>query len=163
MIIQTDRLIIRYFTLEDIDLVFEINNHPECILFNGWNSMSINKCKSVLQTWIDAYKLHSSWGVFCVEERMTSEKVGMTFIYDHNETNEYEIGFRFRKDKWGNGYAQEITKEYLSYAKYKLKSKLVYAEVDSKNTNSLRIFEKMNFEKKAHPNGESGVLYEMHL
>ena len=41
MILETDRLIIRKFTHEDIELIYDINNNPECIKFNGWDSMRL--------------------------------------------------------------------------------------------------------------------------
>jgi RimJ/RimL family protein N-acetyltransferase len=66
MKIETERLIIRRFTEEDIDLIFDINNNPECIKFNGWDSMSIEKCKESLEKWINNYSISSNTGAFCV-------------------------------------------------------------------------------------------------
>jgi len=156
---NTSRLIIRKFTEDDIDIIYEINNHPECIKFNGWDSMSKEKCRNVLLNWMSKYSDQSKSGVFCVEEVETGSKVGMTFIVDHNNTQEYEIGFRFRRDKWGNGYAQEVTKYFIKYAKDKLNAKEIYAEVDTLNTNSRRIFNKQKFKEYEHPSGPEGVLY----
>ncbi|MCB2297879.1 hypothetical protein [Clostridium tagluense] len=39
MRIETERLIIRKFTSQNIDLIFDINNNPECIKFNSWDSI----------------------------------------------------------------------------------------------------------------------------
>ena len=92
---NTSRLIIRKFSENDIDIIYEINNHPECIRFNGWESMSEEECRDVLKRWIGTYEVSSKEGVFCVVERDTGNKVGMTFIVDHNKSKTYEIGFRF--------------------------------------------------------------------
>ena len=52
MILQTERLILRHFIQDDLDLVIDINNHPECIRFNRWDSMSAEDCKKSLDKWI---------------------------------------------------------------------------------------------------------------
>lgn len=163
MRLETERLHIREFTMHDIDIVYEINNHPECIVYNGWNSMSYDECSEVLKRWIDQYKNHSEWGVFCVVIAKTNEKVGMTFLYDHDGSNTYEIGYRFKKSMWGNGFAQELTRAYFKYAKDILNSEMIYAEVDAHNTNSRRIFEKLKFDECEHPSGAQGILYKMIL
>jgi len=157
--LNTSRLIIREFTEQDIDIIYEINNHPECIIFNGWDSMSKQECHEVLIRWMSKYELSSAEGVFCVEEIESGLKVGMTFIVDHKKSKEYEIGFRFKRDMWGNGYAQEITNYFTKYAAEELKAKAIFAEVDVLNNNSRRIFEKLKFEEYEHPFGPEGILF----
>jgi len=51
-LMNTSRLIIRKFSEDDIDIIYEINNHPECIRFNGWDSMSKDECRIVLHNWM---------------------------------------------------------------------------------------------------------------
>ena len=93
MKIETERLIIRQFTSEDIDLIFDINNNRECIVFNGWESMSIEKCKENLDKWVGNYSISSDTGAFCIENKIDKSKIGMAFIVKWKEANQYEIGF----------------------------------------------------------------------
>ena len=160
---QTKRLNIRMFTPNDLEMLYEINNHPECIRYNGWSSMSKNECMAVLNKWINASVENPAHGVFCVElnrEGNAEEgKVGMTFLMDHRRSGKYEMGFRFKRDLWGYGYAQELVDAWTDYAKNRHHAKAVYAEVDGENMRSLNVFRKRAFCEKEHPSGQGGILF----
>ena len=80
MILKTERLLLRHFTMDDLDLIVDINNHPECIRFNRWDSMSVEDCQASLKRWIAQYAdFPAGSGVFCVENS-AHEKVGMAFL-----------------------------------------------------------------------------------
>ncbi|EQB86289.1 hypothetical protein M918_15230 [Clostridium sp. BL8] len=70
MILETERLIVREFTDEDIDLIYDINNDPECIKFNGWDSMSYERCQEEIRKWIEKYSFSPGTGAFCVESKI---------------------------------------------------------------------------------------------
>ena len=162
MYIETDRLIIRNFTSEDIELICEINNHPECIRFNGWDSMSLTECENVLNKWIQGYIEHPKYGVFCITTK-DYIGVGMGFIMKYENSNDFEVGFRLRRNAWENGYATEITREFINYASEELNAHNVCAEVDSNNERSLKIFRKLGFEEYVHPAGEGGKMFKYRL
>jgi len=157
---KTERLNLRKFSETDIDIVYEINNHPECIRFNGWDEMPREKCLQVIKNWKNKYDTLERSGVFHISVSESSTPLGMAFIVDHNETGNYEIGFRFRRSLWGNGYAQEITRFFMEYAQTTLNANSIFGEVHVDNINSCRIFDKLKFEKQVHPSGPSGVLYK---
>jgi RimJ/RimL family protein N-acetyltransferase len=69
MILETEGLIIREFNHEDIDLIYDINNDPECIRFNSWDSMSYEDCQKDIKKWIDQYSNSPGTGAFCVENK----------------------------------------------------------------------------------------------
>lgn len=157
--IETERLLLRKISQEDIDLIFEINNDPECIRFNGWDSMSLEKCKDVIDNWIDKYKNSEVIGVFCVKYKANKDKIGMAYIIGYKEPNQFEIGFRLRSACWNRGYAKEITRGFIRYAENNLKANEVVAEVFRVNSSSRNVFEKLGFEMSVHPCGEDGLLY----
>jgi len=163
MRIETERLIIREFTDEDIDLIFDINNDPECIKFNGWDSMSMDKCKETLEKWIHKYSASSDTGAFCVENKVDKSKIGMAFIVNWKEANQYEIGFRLRRKCWEKGYAKEITSEFIKYAKSNLGADTIIAEVYKANTRSRKVFQKLGFIELSHPEGEDGLIYKYEI
>lgn len=159
MIFDTERLIIRKFHHEDIDLIYDINNDPECIKFNGWNSMSYDECIEVLSKWINQYTRLIDSGAFCVEGKVDKEKIGMAFIVETDKKGEFEIGFRLRRKHWSHGYAKEICKGFIDYSKKMLDAKYIIGEVHKDNFKSRNVFEKMGFEKFNHPSGEEGLIY----
>lgn len=157
--IVTERLSLRKINEEDINLIFDINNDPECIRFNGWDSMSLDKCKDEIDKWMNKYKENDQLGVFCVEHIESKEKIGMAYIVSYQVPGRFEIGFRLRSAQWNNGYAKEITREFIRYAKSCLNADEVIAEVYKANARSRNIFEKLGFEMSTHPDGEDGLLY----
>lgn len=163
MILETERLIVREFTDEDIDLIYDINNDPECIKFNGWDSMSYERCQEEIRKWIDKYSLNPGTGAFCVESKIEKTKIGMAFIVSTDKAGEYEIGFRLRRIHWDKGYAKEITKGFIEYSKNNLNASNLIAEVYKSNIRSRNVFEKLEFSKFQHPHGKDGLLYKHNL
>lgn len=159
MILETPRILIRRFTAEDIDLIYEINNHPECIRFNGFDSMSYERCQEVLKGWMDKYAEEENVGVLCAESRENGTKIGMAFIVKTKLAGEYGIGFRLRRTEWDKGYAKEITKGFIEYGANVLKGSAVVAEVYKANERSRNVFQKLGFIEKQHPEGEDGLVY----
>lgn len=159
MLIETKRLTIRQLIHDDLELIYEINNDPDCIKFNGWEEMSLEDCQSTLYKWTFEYQTSTDYGVFIAVEKASNEPIGMCFLRQSNQDS-YEIGFRFRKKMWGKGYAKEVTEILCDHAKHKLQAKRVFAETHTANTNSRNVFQKLNFEEQEHPSGPEGVLYE---
>lgn len=163
MILQTERLLLRHFTAEDLDLIVDINNHPECIRFNRWDSMSVEDCKASLDKWISMYSsITAGCGVFCVEN-LDSEPIGMAFVTPLEEDGLFEIGFRLRRCHWEKGYATEISRAFLQYAKHTLQASAVIGIVHKDNSRSRRVFEKLNFSCSSHPMGGDGLIYRFEL
>lgn len=157
MILQTERLRLRHFTADDLDLIVEINNHPDCIRFNRWDSMSVEDCRKTLENWMAKYPALPGCGVLCLET-LDGEKLGMTFLVPQ-ENGEYEIGFRLRRCHWGKGYATEISQALLTYTKEQLHASAVIAMVNVENQRSQRVFEKLNF-RTVPWDAPDGILYK---
>ena len=162
MVLQTERLTLRHFTADDLDLVVDINNHPECIRFNRWDSMSVEDCRSSLDKWISQYdSFPTGSGVFCVENA-EKEKIGMAFLVPCGDGT-FELGFRLRRCHWEKGYATELSKGLIHHAKEQLHASAVIGLVHKDNHRSRRIFEKLNFSCHPHPEDGDGLLYSFNL
>ncbi|NEU04847.1 GNAT family N-acetyltransferase [Clostridium senegalense] len=129
MVFETERLVVRKFNNEDIDLIYDINNDPECIKFNGWDSMSYEDCQDVLRNWIEEYSTFALTGAFCVESKNEISKVGMAFIVEKDKHGEFEIGFRLRRVHWDKGYAKEITFGFINYSRNKINANSLIEEI----------------------------------
>ncbi len=159
-LIETERLRLRPFHESDLSLIYSINNNPECIRFNGWDSMSHAACQEVLIKWQARQAELKTSGPMCVVEKNTGEAVGMAFILPWQECEEtYEIGFRLQFEKWHQGYAKELTKGFVDYAQNVLKANAIVGEVGTLNERSLNVFRKMGFVESTHPDGDDGRLF----
>ncbi|WP_299161603.1 GNAT family N-acetyltransferase [uncultured Tenacibaculum sp.] len=77
-------------------------------------------------------------GVF---EKNKNELIGLAGFLT-NEEEERELGYRFRKDFWGIGYASEITKEMINYSFSVLNFEKITADVWIENIPSNKVLSK---------------------
>ncbi|WP_272151503.1 GNAT family N-acetyltransferase [Tenacibaculum aiptasiae] len=77
-------------------------------------------------------------GVF---EKNKNELIGLAGFLTNDE-EERELGYRFRKDFWGKGYASEITKEMINHSFSLLKFEKITADVWVENIPSNKVLNK---------------------
>ena len=61
-----------------------------------------------------------------------------------------EIGFILRRDHWGRGYMLEATRTLLRFAFEQLALHRVEADVDPRNDASIRLIERLGFQREGH-------------
>ena len=107
MILETERLIIREYTPDDFDTLYEILSDAETMKYypkpydeNGVNRW-INWC-------IDSYRQHG-FGLWALELKETGAFIGDCGISMQNIDGEIlpEIGYHVHKNYWRQGYAKE--------------------------------------------------------
>ncbi len=143
-IIQTDRLRLREFTLEDTKFIIELLNSPEWIRFIGDKNVKTEKqAKDYLKNGPIKSYLENGFGLFLVEKKDNKESIGMCGIIRRHNLENPDIGFAFLPDFNSNGYAYEITSATLMYAKNKLKIPKISAITLRDNEKSIRLLEKI--------------------
>lgn len=81
---------------------------------------------------------------FCIEHH--NNLIGISILNHINRrAQKAELGFQLNNLYWGNGFGTEIAIGTLEIAEEKLKLETVYAEVNPKNTASIKIMEQLNF------------------
>ena len=144
--IQTNRLILRKFTITDADDMY--NNwasDTECCKYLAWNvHKNIDETKALLESWIKAYDEGCyNW---VVEIKNTHEIIGsisvMTALEKHSTC---ELGYCYGSKYWGNGYATEAAKAILSYSHEVLSARLC-AWIEAKNKASCALAESLGME-----------------
>lgn len=68
---------------------------------------------------------------------------GLSFFPDVNGRSEIELGFRFARAYWGNGYATESALAIRDYAMEQLGLRRLISLIDPKNFASIRVAEKL--------------------
>lgn len=61
-----------------------------------------------------------------------------------------EIGWYFRRDCWGQGYAREAAEAVMAYSRDALGVKRLCAQIDERNERSKRLAERLGFTLDAH-------------
>jgi [ribosomal protein S5]-alanine N-acetyltransferase len=146
---ETERLLIRKFTFDDLDKLIELRSDDEVIKYLGGrrlqNPEAITKR---LQFYIDCYDKYG-YGMCAMIWRKTGEMVGWSGLQPLEETGETEVGYGMIKEFWGKGIGYECAKAWLEYGFNKANAERIVAVAAPENTGSWRIMEKcgMTYEK----------------
>ncbi len=142
VIIETNRLLLRTFTEEDAQLLYELNLDPEVIKYTYDPIKDLDHAKQVLdQTILPQYALynHGRWAVHLKSGLEFIGWCGLKFIPLRNEI---DLGYRFIKNAWGKGYATEAAYACIKYGFEKLNLSRIIGRAVPTNLGSLNVLEK---------------------
>ncbi len=145
---QSLRLYFRAFTPADSDLIYQLNKDPEVIKYVHEPVTTPELAVEVLNHIIlPQYKSYNH-GRWAVHLRSNDEFVGWCGLKKTAENTFPDLGYRFFKKHWGNGYATEAAKKTISYGFDNLHLKGIYAAAHIHNLASIHVLEKcgMTFE-----------------
>ena len=121
-IISSDRLNLRHWVESDITSLIQMNKDEDVMRYFP-SIMSDDESISFYDR-INKHFSDYGYGLFVVEERVSNKFLGYTgfmmALFESAFTPCVEIGWRFNKENWGNGFATEAAKACLEYGFYKL-------------------------------------------
>lgn len=149
VVIETERLLLRTFTIEDADLIYKLNLDPDVIRYTGDPIRDSAHAREVLEkTILPQYALYNH-GRWAVHTKPALEFIGWCGLKTRPETrltvgqgNEIDLGYRFLKKAWGNGYATEAAAACIRYGFEKLHLQRIVGRAMPQNTASLKVLEK---------------------
>jgi len=143
--LETSRLLLRQFTLADVDNLFELHSDPDVMRFlNGGKPTPRDEIEAeVLPRLLGDYVCHGGLGVWAAIERSTGGFLGGFALEPAEGTRRhFEVGWRLRKSAWGKGYGTEGARALIHKAFTDLGAQRVFAETMAVNTASRRVMEK---------------------
>lgn len=143
IIIETERLLLRNFTMDDAQLIFDLNQDPEVTRYTGDPIKDLDHAAEVLERVIlPQYALykHGRWAVLVKPDL---EFIGWCGLKARPERNEIDLGYRFMQKSWGRGYATEAAFACLKYGFEQLGIPRIVGRAMPQNTASLRVLEKI--------------------
>lgn len=158
MLIETDRIFLRKFELNDAQKMWELNSDPEVMRYTGDPPFeSVDTALEFLKSYQEYEK--SGFGRWAVINKKENNFVGWCGLKQHDRY--VDIGFRFFKAEWGKGYASESALACTHYAFNALNLEELVGRVASENKASVRVLEKlhMQFWKSDTCKGIDGALY----
>ncbi len=142
IIIETDRLLLRTFTMDDAELIFTLNQDPEVIKYTMDPLRDIAHAEEVLSTIIlPQYALYN-YGRWAVHTKNDTNFIGWCGLKARPERNEIDLGYRFSKSSWDKGYATEAAFASLNYGFNNLRLPRIVGRAMPQNITSLRVLEK---------------------
>lgn len=153
MFLHTQRLILRNFAEEDIDVFIAYRNEPEVAKFQGW---SVPYPREQAEKYIASIKdMHApkqgDWFQIAIALKDFNELIGdIGCFVKPEDARQATIGFALASKYWRMGYASEAVLCWLGYLFDDLDMHRVTADCDVENTASFRLLEKIGFRREAH-------------
>ena len=148
---ETKRLLIRPYTMNDVDEAYEVNRDPEISRYTGdGGPKSREEIETILRDRVLAdYEKHG-YGRYAVIHKESQENIGFSGLKYLPEMNEVDLGYRFAKKYWGRGIATESCHPFLAFGFNSLNLKRIIGMVLPENIASSHVLEKLgfSFEKK---------------
>lgn len=135
MMIETERLLIRPFKMDDARDLHEILGDDETMKYCE-PAYDFAKTEEFLRGFCIGRK-----GALAAELKETGKVVGY-ILFNEYETDVYEAGWFFNRGYWRRGYAFEAMKAVFGYAFEKLKAHRIFAETID-GVKSVGIMEKL--------------------
>lgn len=148
-ILETARLRLRQFTLDDTEFIIRLLNSPGWQEFIGDRNVKTDEqAKAYLLN--GPMKSHevNGYGLCMVETRVDNTPIGMCGIINRANLEGQDIGFAFLTEYTGLGYGYEIASATLAYAMNELKIPRVFAITLPTNKPSIKLLEKIGLEFK---------------
>ena len=166
--IKTERIYLKRFREDDIDLLFQLDGDSDVMKYItlGVSRTMEEVIEKSMPRILKSYQEHSDFGIFAAYLKNSDEYIGwFQFEQDKELKNAIEIGWRIKKQLWGNGYATEVA---IALSEMGIEmGKTIVARAMIENLASIRVMEKagLEFEKEfwgdyEPHSGNPDVLYQ---
>lgn len=161
-ILETERLILRIWTRDDAQRLFEICGDAEVMKYIGTGKPyeTIEQAREFL-VWATGYQAENNFCRWAVLAKTSGEIIGSCGFARPHGTVEIELGYLFARQSWGMGFATEAARNCLSYGFGELGFDEVIAITDLENVVSQRVLEKIGFVQRGVENidDEENLIY----
>ncbi len=145
--LETDRLILREFNPADEQNLFDLDSDPAVVEFLTKRPSTREEVLASLERIENLrVKFQGRFGVWTVIERISGEFIGWFHFRpgkrDLENIKLIELGYRFKKSAWGQGYAQEGSRALIKKGFEELGVEEVFALTMETNVRSRNVMEK---------------------
>jgi RimJ/RimL family protein N-acetyltransferase len=162
-VLETERLILRTWYLDDAEALFKIYSNPELYRFTGSDPFpDVETTRRYMEEYFINYQKEYGFCVWAVVEKASGKLVGTCGLGYFDGRPELGLGYWFDPEYWGRGYATEAARACVEYAFHKLNVPELASMTHSQNKASQRVLEKAGFrcvEMITEDDGTVGMLY----
>jgi len=161
--IETERLLLRQFTMDDLDDLYFIYSHPDLSKYlSNEQPLRLDQTRAAINSIIESWQQHKFgvWAVVYKKHRKLIGHCGLKFL---ENTPEVQIGYLLLKDYWRRGLGTEAAAAVLKYGFDVVKLERIVAIAKPENIASRRVMEKvgMKYEKDAYFYENDVVYYSL--
>ena len=165
LFIETERLLIRPFKMEDIEPSYAMNLDAAVNKYTGDGGIVSKKEieRRIVENVFGDYEKYG-FGRLAVEIKGENKFIGFAGLKYLDDLDEVDLGYRFMKAYWGKGIATEAAQACVNLGFNTLDLKKLIAMVLPDNTPSIRVLEKLHFkfEKEIIEEEQLAKIYALH-
>jgi RimJ/RimL family protein N-acetyltransferase len=142
--LETERLLLRQFSRDDLDLVVELDGDPDVMHFiNNGQPVDLAEVTENLEWWLTYYERYACYGFWAAIEKASGRFLGWFHFRpgDGAGALEPELGYRLRRDAWGQGFASEGSRALIDKGFAEFGVERVTAETMAVHIGSRRVME----------------------
>jgi RimJ/RimL family protein N-acetyltransferase len=145
VILETDRMLLRRFTPDDLELLVELDDDREVMRFiNGGLPVDRGDVAEALEWWLGYYDRGEAFGFWAAIDRSDGAFLGWFHFRPGagHDASEPELGYRLHRRAWGSGLATEGSRALIDRGFAQLGIERVLAETMAVHGASRRVMEK---------------------
>lgn len=144
--LETERLILRRLTMDDLDDLVALDSDPDVMRFLTGGKPTPREVieREWLPRVLGYYERFEGKGVWAAIERSAADVLGWVSNRPvEDRRDEVELGYRFRREAWGKGYATEAARALIRKSFAELGVQRVVANTMTVNLASRHVMEKV--------------------
>jgi RimJ/RimL family protein N-acetyltransferase len=145
--LETERLLLRRFTPDDVGNLTELDSDPAVMRFltGGKPTPRAAIEREILPRFLRSYTQDGGYGYWAAIEKTTGDFIGWFAFHPHEggPPDEIELGYRLQRSAWGKGYATEGSRALIDNGFAQLGARRVTATTYQDNLASRRVMEKV--------------------
>jgi len=142
-IIETERLILRSWTLGDVEAAFTVWGDPEVMRFvdDGKPFDTLDRTRRSIERGMEAQR-RLGFSIWPMVEKSEAEVIGCCGFHYFGEGPALELIVHLARSRWGRGYATEAARACIEYGFIELGAERIVAAVHPKNIRSRQVIRK---------------------
>jgi RimJ/RimL family protein N-acetyltransferase len=121
ILLETERLILRRMSIDDLDKMTKLNGDPDVMRYIGDGTVWTRaQSEARIRRILKVYEIFPGLGLWIGEEKVSQKFVGAYALIYIPKTVEVEVGYRLQKSAWGRGLATEGASALVRYGIFEL-------------------------------------------
>jgi RimJ/RimL family protein N-acetyltransferase len=144
IVLETERLALREFHLDDAEFILQLLNEPAFLRFIGDKGVRTlaDARDYLLKGPIESYR-RFGFGLYLASLREDGTPIGMCGLVKRDGLADVDVGFALRSQYWSRGYAVEAAAAVIDHGKRRLNLARIVAIVNPGNHASISVLERV--------------------
>ncbi len=160
-LISTSRLALRPHQPDDADFMVALNSDPLVVQYTGDVALKDAEEATLVIAALQRQFAERRLGRLVALDRVSGERLGWCGFKWHDDEQAVDLGFRFFRAKWNQGYATEASMACLHWLTEHTNIRRVIAYAMPVNLGSVRVLEKVGFEAIADAGQDGFQRFEL--